>query len=132
VDCRTGGDSSLCHDEKVTSIVIVDDHEAFRSSARRLLEAEGFAVVGEAASGRAALELVEELAPDLVLLDIQLPDLDGFAVAEELRHRGQQAKIVLTSSREAGDYGARIAESGAQGFVPKRMLSGAAIELLVR
>ena len=122
----------LCHDELMTTVLIVDDHPAFRKSARHLLEAEGFAVVGEAEDGRSALEQVEKLAPDLVLLDIQLPDIDGFEVAEELRRRGDRAKIVLTSSRDAGDYGARIAESGARGFVPKGELSGAAIDLLVR
>ena len=132
VDGRTGDSESLCHDELMTTVLIVDDHPAFRKSARHLLEAEGFAVVGEAEDGRSALEQVEKLAPDLVLLDIQLPDIDGFEVAEELRRRGDRAKIVLTSSRDAGDYGARIAESGARGFVPKGELSGAAIDLLVR
>jgi len=130
VDDRTGDSESLCHDELMTTVLIVDDHSAFRKSARHLLEAEGFAVVGEAEDGRSALEQVEKLAPDLVLLDIQLPDIDGFEVAEELRRRGDRAKIVLTSSRDAGDYGARIAESGARGFVPKGELSGAAIERL--
>jgi DNA-binding NarL/FixJ family response regulator len=115
----------------MTTVLIVDDHPAFRKSARRLLEAEGFAVVGEAEDGRSALERVEKLAPDLVLLDIQLPDIDGFAVAEELKRRGSGVKIVLTSSRDAGDYGARVAECGARGFVPKGELSGAAIDLLV-
>ena len=115
----------------MTTVLIVDDHSAFRKSARHLLEAEGFAVVGEAEDGRSALEQIAKLAPDLVLLDIQLPDIDGFAVAEELRRRGDGPKIVLTSSRDAGDYGARIVESGARGFVPKGELSGAAIDLLV-
>jgi DNA-binding NarL/FixJ family response regulator len=129
---RTGEDLSLCHDELMTTVLIVDDHSAFRKSARHLLEAEGFVVVGEAEDGRSALEQVAKLAPDLVLLDIQLPDIDGFAVAKELRRSGDGPKIVLTSSRDAGDYGARIAESGARGFVPKGELSGAAIDLLVR
>jgi DNA-binding NarL/FixJ family response regulator len=131
VDVRTGGRESLCHDELMTSVLIVDDHSAFRASARQLLEAEGFEVVGEAENGRSALEQVAALSPELVLLDIQLPDIDGFAVAEELRRRGDSPVIVLTSSRDAGDYGARIGESGARGFVPKGELSGAAIELLI-
>lgn len=120
----------MCHDEPVTTVLIVDDHKAFRTSARRLLEAEGFVVVGEAANGCDALELAGELSPELVLLDIQLPDIDGFAVAKELQQRGASATIVLTSSRDAGDYGACIAESGARGFVPKGDLSGAAIAAL--
>ena len=128
---RTGEREQLCHDELMTTVLIVDDHPAFRKSVRHLLEAEGFVVVGEAEDGRGALEQVEKLAPDLVLLDIQLPDIDGFVVAEELGHRSGGPKIVLTSSRDAGDYGARIAESGACGFVPKGELSGAAIDLLV-
>jgi len=115
----------------MTTVLIVDDHPAFRTSVRHLLEAEGFAVVGEAEDGRSALEQIATLAPDLVLLDIQLPDIDGFAVAAELRRRGDGPKIVLTSSREEGDYGARIAESGARGFVPKGELSGAAIDQLI-
>ncbi|MGD0167009.1 MAG: response regulator transcription factor [Gaiellaceae bacterium] len=115
----------------MTTVLIVDDHPAFRTSARHLLEDEGFVVVGEAADGQGALEQAEKLSPNVVLLDIQLPDIDGFEVAEELRRRGGGAKIILTSSRDAGDYGARIAESGARGFVPKGELSGAAIDLLV-
>ena len=130
MDGRTGESRRLCHDEPVTTVLIVDDHKAFRTSARQLLEAEGFVVVGEAANGSDALELTSELSPDLVLLDIQLPDIDGFVVANELRQRGESATIVLTSSRDAGDYGASIAESGARGFVPKGDLSGAAIAAL--
>jgi len=117
----------MCHDEPVTTVLIVDDHKAFRTSARHLLEADGLEVVGEAATGSDALELIGELSPDIVLLDIQLPDIDGFMVAKELRERGERAVIVLTSSRDAADYGASIAESGARGFVPKGDLSGAAI-----
>lgn len=117
----------MCHDEPVTTVLIVDDHKAFRTSARHLLEADGLEVVGEAATGSDALELIGELSPDIVLLDIQLPDIDGFMVAKELRERGERAVIVLTSSRDAADYGASIAESGARGFVPKGDLSGEAI-----
>ena len=117
----------MCHDESVTTVLIVDDHKAFRTSARHLLEADGLVVVGEAADGREALELTKALFPDVVLLDIQLPDIDGFMVARELQRRGDSAVIVLTSSRDAADYGESIAESGASGFVPKGDLSGAAI-----
>ncbi len=114
----------------MANVLIVDDHQAFRRSARRVLEEDGFVVVGEAEGGRSALEQAARLSPDIILLDIQLPDIDGFEVAEELRRRGSSAKIVLTSSRDGADFGARIAESGALGFVAKEDLSGAAIDRL--
>jgi len=122
----------MCHDEPVTTVLIVDDHTPFRTIARHVLEVDGFVVVGEAATGREALELTEKLSPDLVLLDIQLPDIDGFVVAKELQKRGDNATIVLTSSRDAADYGASIEESGARGFVPKGDLSGAAIAVYAK
>jgi CheY-like chemotaxis protein len=75
----------LCDDQPMRpTVLIVDDHAAFRASARALLQAEGFDVVGEAANGAAAVEAVAALRPEIVLLDIQLPDLDGLAVAEQL------------------------------------------------
>lgn len=132
MDGRTGESGRICHDEPVTTVLIVDDHKAFRTSARHLLEADGLVVVGEAANGREALELTGELSPDLVLLDIQLPDIDGFVVARELQRRGENAAIVLTSSRDAADYGESISESGARGFVPKGDLSGAAIAVYAK
>ena len=106
----------------------MDDHAAFRASARRLLELEGWTVVGEAADGAAAYEAVERLRPDLVLLDIALPDASGFDVAERLRTR---ARIVLVSSRDPGDFGARIDRSGAVGFIPKDELSGPTLGALL-
>ena len=99
------------------TVLIVDDHPSFRASARTLLEAEGFQVVGEAENGETAVEAARELQPDLVLLDVQLPGIDGFVVADQLR----------TSSRDRADYGRCIGECGAHGFVPKADLSGAAI-----
>jgi DNA-binding NarL/FixJ family response regulator len=113
------------------TVLIVDDHPAFRASARRLLESEGYEVVGEAGDGRSALEQAERLGPELVLLDIQLSDIDGFAVANELRRKGNGARIILVSSRDEADYGARIPASGARGFIPKGELSGATIAALV-
>ena len=112
-------------------VVIVDDHPSFRASARSLLEAEGYEVVGEAADGAEALAAVTALHPDLVLLDVQLPDIDGFEVAERLGATSDPPQIVLTSSRDGADYGACIAASGACGFVPKAELSGAALTLLL-
>lgn len=116
----------------MANVLIVDDHQAFRRSARHLLEADGFVVVGEAEDGRTALEQALRLSPDLILLDIQLPDIDGFAVAKALERKGSRAKIILTSSRDGADFGARIAESGALGFVAKEDLSGAALDKLLR
>jgi DNA-binding NarL/FixJ family response regulator len=112
-------------------VLIVDDHPSFRRCARSLLTAEGFDVVGEAEDGASALELAAELEPDLVLLDIQLPDLDGFAVAERLLADVPDLGIVLVSSRDAGEYGRLVETSGALGFVFKGDLSAAAIERLL-
>jgi DNA-binding NarL/FixJ family response regulator len=113
------------------SILIVDDSAGFRAQARALLTAEDFDVVGEAADGRAGLEAARTLRPDLVLLDIGLPDVEGFEVAKELAVDGPPPFVVLTSSREAGAYGPRLAASRVLGFIPKDELSGAAIRALV-
>jgi DNA-binding NarL/FixJ family response regulator len=111
------------------TVVIVDDHPSFRTSARTLLELEGFEVVGEAADGASGLEIAEELEPELVLLDIALPDTNGFEVAERLS--GGRSKVILTSSREQRDLGRRVRSSGALGFIAKDRLSGQAlVELL--
>ena len=113
------------------SVLIVDDHPSFRATARNLLEAEGFDVVGEAADGTEALAKVRELHPDLVLLDVQLPDFDGFEVTSRLCANGVQTAVVLVSSRDASDYGDLIPACGARGFIPKAELSGASIRALL-
>ena len=113
------------------TVLIVDDHPSFRSGARLLLESEGYEVVGEAADGAAALRAVADLDPDWVLLDVQLPDMDGFDVAARLREDGRRAAVVLTSSRECGDYGTLVERSGARGFVSKGELTGAALAPLI-
>jgi DNA-binding NarL/FixJ family response regulator len=109
------------------TVLIVDDHPSFRASARTLLEAEGFEIVGEAENGESAVEAARALQPDLVLLDVQLPGIDGFAVANQLRKLEDPPVVILTSSRDGVDYGRCIGECGAHGFVPKADLSGAAI-----
>lgn len=111
------------------TVVIVDDHPSFRTSARTLLELEGFEVVGEAADGRAAVELAAQLEPELVLLDVALPDTNGFDVAERLA--GGPSKVILTSSRAQRDLGRRVRSSGALGFIPKDRLSGPALAALL-
>lgn len=110
-------------------MLIVDDHAIFRSAARRLLEGEGFEVVGEASDGETGLSLAHELAPQLVLLDVALPDRSGYEVARRLA--GGASKVVLVSSRSQDDVDQRFRESGALGFIPKERLSGAAILDLV-
>ena len=113
-------------------MLIVDDHPSFRQSARLLLESDGWQVVGEAADGQSALTAARELAPDMVLLDVQLPDLDGFEVARRLRANASPPAVVMTSSRDACDYGTLAVDSGARGFVAKAELSGDALEALLR
>jgi DNA-binding NarL/FixJ family response regulator len=106
------------------SVLIVDDHADFRAFARALLDADGFEVVGEAHDGASALAAARSLKPSLVLLDVQLPDIDGFAVCEELSAEDDAPAIVLTSSRDASSYRRRLGESRARGFIPKAELSG--------
>jgi DNA-binding NarL/FixJ family response regulator len=114
-----------------STVLIVDDHPSFRATARAVLQADGFRVVGEAADGAEALAKASELHPDVVVLDVQLPDSDGFEIAARLRANGRAPAVVLVSSRDATDYGDLIPASGARGFVPKAELSGAAVRALL-
>lgn len=114
-----------------TTVLIVDDHAAFRASARLLLESEGFEVVGEAADGASAIEQTTSLAPDVILLDIQLPDIDGLEVANRVIHTAGAPAVILISSRDGGDFGPLIKASGACGFVPKADLSGETLRALL-
>jgi DNA-binding NarL/FixJ family response regulator len=118
-------------ERNVRRVLIVDDHASFRSCARAVLEAEGYDVVGEAADGGSAVTLAAELEPELVLLDIQLPDIDGFAVAERLLADDPRLQIVLVSSRDRASYGPLVEKSGARGFLSKSDLSGVALERLL-
>lgn len=113
------------------TLLIVDDHAGFRSSARALLEAGGWLVVGEAGTGNQAITAAHRLRPDAVLLDIALPDIDGFAVCESImRDETVEAIVVLTSSRNPASYGSRLSASPARGFIPKDELSAASLRAL--
>jgi CheY-like chemotaxis protein len=109
------------------TVLIVDDHAGFRLAARAVLEADGYDVVAESATGLEALEAAQRHQPDLVLLDICLPDVDGIEVAVRLTTADRGLAVVLTSSRDASDYQPHLSESGARGFIPKAELSGAAV-----
>jgi DNA-binding NarL/FixJ family response regulator len=111
--------------------LVVDDHAGFRTSARFLLEIEGFHVVGEAVDAASALSAAEDLRPELVLLDVQLPDRQGYDVARDMLGHGLHGRIVLVSSREESDYGDSIRSSGAVGFVTKSELSGDRLRALL-
>jgi DNA-binding NarL/FixJ family response regulator len=112
------------------TLVIIDDHPGFRAFARALLEADGYRVVGEADDGTSGAELVCRLLPDVVLLDVVLPDLDGFAVSERIATEAPGCAVVLTSTRSRGSYGTRVAASPTRGFVGKSELSGSALSRL--
>ena len=115
-----------------TRLLIVDDHAGFRRFARKLLEAAGYDVVGDAADGASALAAVEHLDPDVVLLDVLLPDTTGFEVARTLSLRGHDRPVVvLTSSRTESDFGERATTSAARGFISKSELTVATLAALL-
>jgi CheY-like chemotaxis protein len=129
--CPDAVPNKACDDFTVAAtVLIVDDHAGFRTFARALLEAQGFDVVGEAADGASALLAARALAPELVLLDVALPDTDGFAVCEALLADGGGPAVVLTSSRDVSVYRRRLERSRARGFIPKSELSGHALAAL--
>ncbi len=114
-----------------TTVLIVDDHATFRQSARLLLESEGFEIVGEAVDGRTAIEKSAALSPDVILLDVQLPDIDGFEVATRVAEFDPVPVVVLVSSHDGGDFGSLVGTCGARGFVTKADLSGERIRALL-
>ena len=115
----------------VNTLLVVDDHEAFRSFVSVLLDGDRFVVTGIAEDGESALDAVDSLHPDVVLLDIQLPGIDGFEVAQRLATSAQRPAVVLTSTRDAADFGARLTRAPVLGFVAKHEMSVAAITALL-
>ena len=113
------------------TVLVVDDHAEFRTSARALLEADGFDVVGEVGTGVEALAAVGTLGPDVVLLDVRLPDLDGISVAESMALLPESPLVVLVSSRDGAAYGARLLDAPVRGFLAKSDLSGASLRRLL-
>lgn len=124
-----GARRTIC--SMAATVLIVDDHAMFRAMARRMLDAQGYDVVGEADTAAAAVDAVTRLRPNIVLLDVQLPDRDGFAVAEQLARGEVRPTVVLISSRDASSYRQRLSDSPARGFLPKSELTAAAFSALV-
>ena len=114
------------------TVLIVDDHDGFRSFARTMLEAEGFEVIGDAGDGESGIEAVERLLPAVVVLDIQLPGIDGFDVAERLAELDEPPAVILVSTRDAASLRRRLATTPARGFIRKDELSGPAVAELAR
>ncbi len=113
------------------TVLIVDDHPEFRHLARAVVEAAGFRVVGEAADGEQALAAVAAHRPDVALLDVRLPGLDGIAVAELLAARESPPTVVLMSSSDADTFGARLQRAPVRGFIPKERLTRRALDAIL-
>jgi DNA-binding NarL/FixJ family response regulator len=120
------------HDQAMNRrVLIVDDNRAFRAAARQLLERAGFAVVAEAESGARGVEEARAHGPDVAIVDVQLPDFDGFEVAERLAKLDLPPRVILISSLDGADFGALVAASSALGFLPKAELSASLIDGLL-
>jgi DNA-binding NarL/FixJ family response regulator len=120
------------HDQPMDHrVLIVDDNGAFRAAARQLLERAGFAVVAEAGSGGGGVEEARAHSPDVAIVDVQLPDFDGFEVAERLSELDVPPRVILVSSLDGADFGALVAGSSALGFLPKAELSASLINALL-
>ena len=112
-------------------VLIIDDNSAFRTAARRLLERAGFVVVAEAGTGASGIREAKTHGPDLAIVDVQLPDFDGFEVAARLAELDVSPRVILISSLDGADFGALVAGSSALGFIPKGELSASLIDALL-
>jgi DNA-binding NarL/FixJ family response regulator len=115
-----------------TRVLIVDDHAGFRSQARELLESQGYDVVGEAADGEEARAAVGALGPEVVLLDVHLPDGNGFDLVTLLEQQASGVRVVMMSGRDATANRARLARAPGLPFIFKPDLSARALEALLR
>ena len=124
---------AICVDNHTVSptVLIVDDHATFRATARALLEADGYDVIGEAPDGNTGIEAVRVLHPDVVLLDVRLPDVDGFDIAAIMTGSGHGPAVIVTSSSDDPLYPDRALHSGAHGFVAKHDVCGASFDRLL-
>jgi DNA-binding NarL/FixJ family response regulator len=124
---RRPGTGPCADNGVVPTVLLVDDHAAFRRRARRLLEAEGWTVAGEAADGAGGLELARRLRPDLALVDVGLPDTTGLALARVLAVLPGAPACVLVSTHDRADFEALARRAGALGFLAKEELDGEAL-----
>jgi DNA-binding NarL/FixJ family response regulator len=129
-DDETGGPRHTAH--VPLNLVIVDDHADFRGVARTILEGPWLDVVGEAFDARDAVEMCASLRPDVVLVDVHLPDADGFELARLLADLDPSPDVVLTSSRPLADLRSRLGRAPTRGFLTKSDLSVDAIMELLR
>jgi DNA-binding NarL/FixJ family response regulator len=107
-------------DPVAVRVLIVDDQEPFRLAARMVVEAtEGFEVVGEAETGEQSIEMARELQPDLVLMDVNLPGMNGLEATRKILQSSTGQVILLLSTYEEEEYAPRAAESGAAAYIPK-------------
>ena len=108
----------------VTRVLIVDDQAPFREAARMVVEAtEGFEVVAEVETGEDAVQKAVELEPDLVLMDLNLPGIDGLEATSMIRDNSQQVVVLMVSTYEAGEYAVKAGEAGASAYIPKSEFS---------
>ena len=115
----------------VNTVLIVDDHEGYRSFLASMLESEDLTVCGVARDGESALDAVLAAMPDLVVLDVHLPGIDGFEVAQRISTYPRRPAVILISTRDAEDFGTRIATAPVLGFVPKHEMSVGRLQSLL-
>lgn len=109
---------------KPIRVLIADDHALVRAGIRALVEKiEGLVVVGEAGKGSEVLKLVKELQPDLILLDLTMPEGSGFQVLDQVKKQYPEIRVIVLTVHEAGEYAMRALREGAAGFLPKSAAS---------